>query len=226
MRYQACIKANISLPAEPLLNHEVLKTCGRKLEKTPLNGMANASSWSVITSLNIHSSFKVNHFGYPLILPCSKTSSPWKELKLRSSQIMAFNSNEFSPFAGQWRFTHLTSSPLYLQPNGYIEHYVRTFKSVWTMTKAAHIQLPIALLHLISTPLGPNLPSLTHIMHIQLTGTNLPESTNPDKIKSHLECLYRWAGSSNTAYDICRQARELPPLHIDHRMLHQVARED
>ena len=57
-----------------------------------------------------------------------------------------FASEEFSHFAKQWEFQHVTSSPLYPQSNGKVENAVRTCKRIMKTAKGrcifGHTRLP------------------------------------------------------------------------------------
>ena len=63
-----------------------------------------------------------------------------------------FASSEFSKFASQWNFQHVTSSPRYPQSNGKAENAVRTVKRLFTKCRAAGVSEFQALLDWRNTP--------------------------------------------------------------------------
>ena len=63
-----------------------------------------------------------------------------------------FNSIEFRKFAKEWDFRHETSSPLYPQSNGKVEHAVQTAKSLMRKGKHAKSDPYLAILDFRNTP--------------------------------------------------------------------------
>ena len=63
-----------------------------------------------------------------------------------------FNCVEFRKFAKDWDFSHETSSPLFQQSNGKVEHAVQTNKSLIKKTKHSQLDPYWAILDIRNTP--------------------------------------------------------------------------
>ena len=69
------------------------------------------------------------------------------------------SSDPFSHFFSSHAIDHVTSSPLYLRSNGFIERQIKTIKTSLTTIQSSSISIDHLLWTLHSTPIGPNLPS-------------------------------------------------------------------
>ena len=76
-----------------------------------------------------------------------------------------FSSETFAKFLAKNKIDHITSSPHYPKSNGYIECQVKTIKTALATAEASGKTIDKTLLHIRSTPIGPDLPSPREILH-------------------------------------------------------------
>uniref|UniRef100_A0A4W5JUG1 Integrase catalytic domain-containing protein n=1 Tax=Hucho hucho TaxID=62062 RepID=A0A4W5JUG1_9TELE len=71
---------------------------------------------------------------------------------LENTQLKKYTSDEFQSFSKAWDFTHITSSPGYLQSNGKVESAVKTAKRLMAKAKRAGADPYLAMLDHRNTP--------------------------------------------------------------------------
>ena len=89
-----------------------------------------------------------------------------------------FASEEFSQFAKQWEFQHVTSSPHYPQSNSKVENAVRTCKRIMKTAKEAKTDVYLAILDFRNTPTEDTGTSPVQKLFARRTRTLLPLSDN------------------------------------------------
>ena len=107
---------------------------------------------------------------------------------LYSDNGTQFTSYEFQQFVQNWNFTHLTSSPRYVQSNGFAEKFVDIVKT--TLIKAKHdkVDPDMSLLCLRTTPISEKIDSPMELLTSRKARANLLyvcviPNTNPRYLK-------------------------------------------
>ena len=133
---------------------------------------------------------------------------------LYSDNGTQFTSYEFQQFVQNWNFTHLTSSPRYVQSNGFAEKFVDIVKT--TLIKAKHdkVDPDMSLLCLRTTPISEKIDSPMELLTSRKARANLPVRLCHPKHQSEVpENLQERQTKQKLAYD--RTAGpELPPLYV------------
>ena len=83
-----------------------------------------------------------------------------------------YSSEAFKEFAQQWQFDHITSSPKFLNSNGFIERQIQTFKRALIKVKQAGRDPKLAMLCLRTTPINHNLPSPAELLKYRILRSN------------------------------------------------------
>ena len=98
-----------------------------------------------------------------------------------------YSSEQFTDFADQYDFTHITSSPKYPQSNGTAERAVRTIKELLTKNNTGGGDIYMAILAYRSTPLENGLSPAELLMNRKLRTTvpMIPQELKPKLPNSH-----------------------------------------
>ena len=99
--------------------------------------------------------------------------------KLVTDNGSQYTSAVFQEFSRSYGFTHVTSSPLYPQSNGFSERTVQTVKDLLQKCKESGQDPHLAMLCLRSTPLSHHLPSPAELLNGRVYQTNLPAVSKP-----------------------------------------------
>ena len=99
--------------------------------------------------------------------------------KLITDNGSQYTSAAFQEFSRSYGFTHVTSSPLYPQSNGFSERTVQTVKDLLHKCKESGQDPHLAMLCLRSTPLSHDLPSPAELLNGRVYQTNLPAVSKP-----------------------------------------------
>jgi transposase InsO family protein len=126
-------------------------------------------------------------------------------------------SQEFSDFASEWGFQHVTSSPLYPKGNGKAEATVKIAKTLMKKCKHDKSDFYLALLQLRNSPNTPHKFSPVQRLMSRRTRSNFPVTTQlltPAITPSAevIECIYGRKQQSKVHYD--KTAKTLPELEI------------
>ena len=124
-----------------------------------------------------------------------------------------FASTEFKEFSRQYRFSHITSSPLYAQANGFIERMVQAIKMAMRKCLASGHDFNLAMLVYRATPLSNTLPSPAEMLNNRKFRALLPMrsvQTAHQRETGYDQMLMQQVRQS-THYN--KSARHLPPLH-------------
>ncbi|UYV79867.1 K02A2.6-like [Cordylochernes scorpioides] len=136
-------------------------------------------------------------------------------LEARSDNGPQFGSL-FKEFAQDYRFTHVTSSPRYLQSNGFIETFVKIVKERIGKSKDPYL----ALLAYRATPLanGFSPTELSMGRRIRTTIPTLTKQHQPPNLKNlkNQEAIQR--EKQKYYFDRAKGVRELPPLDVNDRV--------
>ena len=84
---------------------------------------------------------------------------------LHSDNGPQYASAQFTDFCISWGITHETSSPHYLQSNGFTEACIKSVKHALQQAKYSSADLQLALLALRATPIDTKLPSPAEILY-------------------------------------------------------------
>ena len=113
---------------------------------------------------------------------------------VRSDNGPQFSAMEYSKFAEEWGFAHVTSSPYHPQSNGLAEKLVQIIKRMLNKSKRDRQDSYLSLLELRNTRVGdigfPAQLLMGRRLHTSLPvkATQLePRTINPDSVKSHLQ---------------------------------------
>ena len=124
-----------------------------------------------------------------------------------------FASTEFKEFSRQYRFSHITSSPCYVQANGFIEHMVQTVKMSMKKCLASEHDFNLAMLVYRAMPQSNKLPSPAEMLNNRKFRALLPMhnvQTTHQREAVHDQMLMQQARQS-AHYN--KSARDLPPLY-------------
>lgn len=100
--------------------------------------------------------------------------------KLVTGHDTQFTSSSFQEFSKLYSFNHITTSPHYLQSNGFIERNVQTVKYLLQKCKEFGSDPHLAMLCLQTTPINHNLSSPAELLNSRTYQSNLPGVTKPD----------------------------------------------
>ena len=146
----------------------------------------------------------ISQYGYPFSL--STDNGP------------PFSSETFAKFLAKNKIDHITSSPHYQKSNGYIECQVKTIKTALTTAEASGKTLDKILLHIRSTPIGPDLPSSREILH-NLTEDRPGKPSQPVNFGQIRNYLISQNGKQKDNHDCRHQAKSLPELQPGQQVL-------
>ena len=124
-----------------------------------------------------------------------------------------FASTEFKEFSRQYRFSHITSSPLYARASGFIEHMVQTVKMSMKKCLTSGHDFNLAMLVYRATPQSNKLPSPAEMLNNRKFRALFPMcsvQTAYQREAVHDQMLMQQARQS-AHYN--KSARDLPPLH-------------
>ncbi|XP_041350869.1 uncharacterized protein K02A2.6-like [Gigantopelta aegis] len=76
-----------------------------------------------------------------------------------------YSSREFASFCKSWGITHVTSSPLYPQSNGFIERMVQTVKNLLKKSESSGQDPYLALLAYRTTPIDNKLAAPAKLLN-------------------------------------------------------------
>jgi transposase InsO family protein len=138
--------------------------------------------------------------------------------KLMTDNARQFTSSEFTEFAQQWDFDHITSSPTYPQSNGLAERAVQSAKALLDRCRRDGSDLYLALLNLRNTPRDGVLGSPAQRLMSRRTRTSLPakmeslrpQAMNTTKVAAQLK---KKRQQQKVHYD--KTSRPLPPLKAE-----------
>ena len=99
--------------------------------------------------------------------------------KLVTDNGSQYISAAFQEFSQNYGFTHVTSSPLYPQSDGFSERTVQTVKDLLHKCKESGQDPHLAMLCLRSTPISHDLPSPAELLDGRVYQTNLPAVSKP-----------------------------------------------
>ena len=99
--------------------------------------------------------------------------------KLVTDNGSQYTSAAFQKFSRSYGLTHVTSSPLYPQSNGFSETTVQTVKDLLHKCKESGQDPRLAMLCLRRTPLSHDIPSPAELLNGRVYQTNLPAVSKP-----------------------------------------------
>ena len=132
---------------------------------------------------------------------------------LCSDNSPQYASAQFTDFCIAWGISHETSSPHYLQSNGFAEACVKSAKHVLQQAKYSGADPHLALLALQAMPIDSKLPSPAELLYqCQLRTTILPKicNSNPSARQVH-EQIDTCSESAKSQADKC--SKTLAPLY-------------
>lgn len=135
--------------------------------------------------------------------------------KVISDNGPQYASQEFTTFASNWGFEHVTSSPRFPQSNGFIERTIQTVKLTLKKAQQSNTDPYTALLCLRTTPVDNVLASPAELLNRRKLNSNLPvriHNDAPDKGVTQNRLKERQ--ETQKAYHDTPGIRELPPLLI------------
>jgi len=106
--------------------------------------------------------------------------------RLYSDNGPCYNSSEFSDFAEEYGFDHITSSPHYPKSNGFAERCVQTVKNLFKKCDSAKCDPGKALLLLRATPIEAGLPSPAELLKGRKVKTTLPTVVKHESQKEEI----------------------------------------
>ena len=132
---------------------------------------------------------------------------------LHSDNGPQYASAQFTEFCTSWGITHETSSPHYLQLNGFAEACVKSVKHAPQDAKYSGTDPQLTLLALQATPIDAKLPSPAELLHQCQIRTTIPAricNTDPAALQIH-ERIDACSDASKSQADKC--CRSLAPLY-------------
>ena len=124
-----------------------------------------------------------------------------------------FCSHEYTTFAKEWDFTHVTSSPYHSQSNGKAESAVKIAKSLLKKARQEGTDIHLAILNWRNTPTKNSGYSPSQKLHSRRTRTTIPttnELLQPEVAKSVADEIRIRRQHTKLWYD--RTAKALPEL--------------
>ena len=107
---------------------------------------------------------------------------------LHSENGPQYASAQFSEFCTSWGVSHETSSPHYLQSNGFAEECVKSMKHAFQCAKYSGADPQLILLALQATPINPKLLSPAELLYQCQIRTTIPatiHNTDPAALQIH-----------------------------------------
>jgi hypothetical protein len=132
--------------------------------------------------------------------------------KLISDNGPQYASHEFQQFATEWKFEHVTSSPLYPQSNGFIERMVQTVEHTLTKAKETGSDPHMAMLCLRTTPIDHNTPAPCELLNGRRYQSNVPAVSSVNAGTGYNATLQRSQDKYKSYFDT--HSKALPPLHV------------
>lgn len=135
--------------------------------------------------------------------------------KVISDNGPQFCSQEYTKFAQEWDFTHLSSSPYHSQGNGKAESAVKIAKSLLKKTKRDGTDIHMSILNWRNTPTEASEYSPSQKLHSRRTRTTLPttnELLTPEVAKKVDKEIHLRRQQAKQWYD--KSAKSLPELVI------------
>lgn len=128
-----------------------------------------------------------------------------------------YNCREFTEFAKEYGFTHVTSSPTHAQSNGFAESQVRVVKGILKKCANAGADVSLAVLEWRNTPIKGLGVSPAQILQGRRLRSSLPTTNNqlrPKPISHKLTpALEEKAAKYKQQYDKSARLTEYPELH-------------
>ena len=135
--------------------------------------------------------------------------------KLVTGNDTQFTSSSFAEFRKSYGFEHVTTSPYYLQANGFIERNVQTVKNLLQKCKESGSDPHLAMLCLRTTPIDHHLPSPAEMLNSRVYQSNLPSVSQstlfPTKDGEINDKLQARQDLQKFYYD--RSSKELPEVY-------------
>ena len=124
-----------------------------------------------------------------------------------------FANEEFKTFTKQYRFNHITSSPCYVQSNGFIESMVQTIKMTMKMCLASGHDFNLAMLVYRATPQSNKLPSPAEMLNNRKFRALLPMCSLQTIYQREAVCEQMLQQQVKQSAHYCRSAKDLSPLY-------------
>ena len=132
---------------------------------------------------------------------------------LCSDNCPQYASAQFTEFCTSWGITHETSSPHYLQSNGFAEAFIKSVKHALKHAKYSGANPQLILLALWATPINAKLPSSAELLYQHQIRTTIPAricNTDPAALQIH-ECIDAGSNASKSQAD--KWCKSLAPLY-------------
>ena len=211
-----CQEYSRSLPAQPLLQHEIPTRPWQVLG----SDIFQFEGREYLIVADYYSKF-------PFIrrLPIHATSAAviglMREIfaehgipeKIISDNGPQYSAGSFKTFTGKYEIVHVTSSPHYPRSNGFIERTIQTVKQALRKAKVDNMDPEMALLCIRTTPIDSKLPSPAEILYGRKIQGNLPVkicNTHPHRDEIHQRLKER-QDAQKEYHD--KHTRDLPPLY-------------
>ena len=133
-----------------------------------------------------------------------------------------FSLKEFTAFANQYHFDHITSSPRYPQSNGFIERMVQTVKQYMRKCAAAGHDPHLAMLLYRATPLTTSIPSRAELLNGRKYRALLPTRTPIQSPHSQVAREQMVKDKEKMCEHHNKAARDLPSLPRNQKVYVQV----
>lgn len=134
-----------------------------------------------------------------------------------------YASRQWSEFAENWEFEHVTSSPRYPQSNGFAERMVGVVKQILKKAKESGMEARKALLAYRATPITTHLPSPAELLFKRKIKTNLPTRNLPDRASyEYRQIMERDKENNETSYNEKMHVKPLSDLLPGMQVLAQI----
>ena len=119
----------------------------------------------------------------------------------------------FKRFTREWNINHTTSSPRYLQSNGFIERQVKYLKPLIRKAMKCKEHIQLALLNVRATPLDANMPSTAELMFGRAITKLIPHRSEPGPVAQR-EWLHNKQEHMKSYYDKSARKTDLAPMYV------------